>query len=371
MHAVATANEKMTLADSTAAVLLREDETDEESGEGACTLTPVPAPLALRAACPATDDGRAAVRRGRADIRRILRGEDDRLLVIVGPCSIHDPAAALDYAARLARLSDELSDRLCIVMRCYFEKPRTTVGWRGLINDPHLDGSYDMAEGLRRARRLLVAVTDMGLPVAAEVLDTATPAYFSDLLSFACVGARTTESQPHRALASGLPVPVGFKNATSGCVRVAVDAMISARESHSYLSVDGNGRACVVRTPGNPDTVVVLRGGKETGPNHGAESVADAARRLEAAELPARVIVDCSHANSGYDPVRQAEVCAQVGRDRAEGRSPAVAGVMLESFLYTGKQPLAPGRAPEYGVSVTDACLGWDETARLLRELAG
>jgi 3-deoxy-7-phosphoheptulonate synthase len=291
---------------------------------------------------------------------------DSRMLIIVGPCSIHDTSAALEYMTGLAELSTELSDKLLVVARAYFEKPRTTVGWRGLINDPRMDGTYDMAEGLRLARRLLVQITDMGLPVATELLDTATHDYYTDLVSFGAIGARTTESQPHRAMASGLPLPVGFKNATDGGVQVALDAMVSAGASHSYIGFDDDGQACVVKTHGNKDTSLILRGGRQSQPNFDRVSVARAVADLDRVGLPKALIVDASHANSGYDPMQQPFVAERVVTQRLEGES-ALRGIMIESNLFSGKQPISPNM--RYGVSVTDGCLGWDETAALLRRL--
>jgi 3-deoxy-7-phosphoheptulonate synthase len=332
---------------------------------------PIPPPCALRERYPATARGERATREAREAVRRILRREDDRLLVVVGPCSIHDAEAALEYAERLSRLQAECAGRLLFVMRVYLEKPRTTVGWRGLLNDPRMDGSFDMAEGLRRSRELLAEITDRGVPTATEVLDIAAPAYFSDLVSFAAVGARTTESQPHRALASGLPLPVGFKNGTDGSIQTALDAMISARESHGYLAPGEDGGLCEICTPGNPDTLLILRGGKACGPNYDPASVADAEARLTRLGLPPAIMVDCSHANSGSDPLRQGAALEAVARQRAEGNR-ALVGVMLESHLHTGKQALTHGGVGlRYGVSVTDACLGWSETEDLLRTLAG
>jgi 3-deoxy-7-phosphoheptulonate synthase len=325
-----------------------------------------PTPHEIVMEVPVEDRSRQVVETGRDEVRRILHHQEDRLLVVAGPCSVHDTQAALDYAERLARLRGELSDRLCIVMRTYFEKPRTTVGWRGLVNDPHLDGSFDMSEGLRRARRLLAGVTALGLPTAAELLDTATPDYYGDLVSFTAIGARTTESQPHRALASGLDMPVGFKNGTDGGVQIALDAMLSARGSHSYLGFDTDGRCCVVKTSGNPDTALILRGGRKNVPNFDRVSVASALARMHKNKLPAAIIVDASHANSGYDPTRQGAACESVVRQRREGEKSLV-GVMLESFLVTGKQSISASMT--YGLSVTDGCLGWDETEALLRRL--
>jgi 3-deoxy-7-phosphoheptulonate synthase len=333
-------------------------------------LAPLPSPRALRNALPASAASTETVARSREAIRRILRGEDPRLLVIVGPCSIHDPVAALDYAQRLRKAADRFGDRLLLVMRTYFEKPRTTIGWRGLVNDPHLDGSFDMATGLHLARELMETITGMGLPVATEMLDPITPQYFADLVSFAAIGARTTESQTHRALASGLSMPVGFKNGTDGGVQVAVDALISAGHPHSFLGVGEDGQCCVVKTDGNPDTVVILRGGKCSGPNYDEASVCSAAEQVRRAgsERKHALLVDCSHANSGYDPCAQKEVWRNVVEQRARGRR-ALAGLMAESNLLPGKQSLGPAPAMlRYGVSVTDACLGWDDTLALVEE---
>lgn len=330
------------------------------------TRSPLPPPRALREQYPVASEGTDAVERGRSISRDILRGDDDRLLVIVGPCSIHDPDAAIEYASRLAPVARDMSDRLCILMRAYFEKPRTTVGWRGLINDPHLDGTNDMEEGLRRARRLLVDITRLGMPVATELLDTATHDYYADLISLGAIGARTTESQPHRAMASGLPLPIGFKNATDGGVQVALDAMVSARSPHSYLGFDDDGRCCVVRTTGNPDCVLILRGGRKNLPNFDRVSVARAVADLDRSELPRSILVDASHANSGYDPERQPFVAERVAVQRREGER-ALRGVMIEGNLFGGKQSIGP--AMRYGVSVTDGCLGWEETLALLERL--
>lgn len=330
------------------------------------TRSPLPPPRELRSLMPVTERGRGVVEEGRRCARRIFHGDDDRFVVVVGPCSLHDPDAALDYARRLAPRARDLGDRLLILMRAYFEKPRTTVGWRGLINDPRLDGSNDMAEGLRRARALLVAITDLGLPVATELLDTATHDYYADLVSFGAIGARTTESQPHRAMASGLPMPVGFKNATDGGVQVALDAMVSAGSPHSYLGFDDDGRCCVVRTTGNPDCVLILRGGRKSLPNFDRVSVARAVADLDRSELPQAILVDASHANSGYDPSRQPFVAERVALQRKEGER-AIRGVMVESNLCEGKQSIGPQL--KYGVSITDGCIGWDATEALLGRL--
>ena len=342
--------------------------TDEPLAE--CTVgatrSPLPPPRELLERYPVSEKGSRVVARGREEARRIFRGEDERFVVVVGPCSLHDPEAALEYASKLAPLADRYADRLLILMRTYFEKPRTTVGWRGLINDPNLDGSNDMAEGLRRARALLVAITDLGLPVATELLDTATHDYYADLVSFGAIGARTTESQPHRAMASGLPMPIGFKNATDGGVQVALDAMVSAGSPHSYLGFDEEGRCCIVRTTGNPDCVLILRGGRKSLPNFDRVSVARAVADLDRSELPRAILVDASHANSGYDPARQPFVAERVALQRREGEK-AIRGVMVESNLFEGKQSIGPQL--RYGVSITDGCIGWDATAQLLGRL--
>ncbi|MBB6052671.1 3-deoxy-7-phosphoheptulonate synthase [Armatimonas rosea] len=342
------------------------DKIADKRDESAVTRTVLPAPAVLREEFPVSAASYQTVAQGRVAIQRLLNRQDSRFLVVTGPCSIHDPEAALDYARRLAPLAAQYSDKLVILMRTYFEKPRTTVGWRGLINDPHLDGTYDMSEGLRRARKLLVEITELGLPVATELLDTATPDYFADLISFGSIGARTTESQPHRAMASGMPMPVGFKNGTDGELQIALDAMQSAQSKHSYLGFDEDGRCCVVRTPGNPDVCLVLRGGKKSQPNYDRVSVARAVACLDKAGLPPGIVVDASHANSGYDPERQPFVAEKIGRQRLEGDK-SLLGVMIESNLVGGKQSIS--KEMVYGKSVTDACLGWDETEALLARL--
>lgn len=322
----------------------------------------------LREEIPITENGLTTVAESREQIRKVMSYDDQRILIIVGPCSIHDTDAALEYMKRLATLAKNVDDRLLIIARAYFEKPRTTVGWRGMINDPLMDGTYEMAEGLRRARQLLARVTEMGLPVATELLDTATHDYYADLVSFGAIGARTTESQPHRAMASGLPLPVGFKNATDGGVQVALDAMISASASHSYIGFDDDGHSCVVKTHGNPDTSLILRGGRQSQPNFDRVSVARAVADLDRVGLPKALIVDASHANSGYDPLQQPFVAERVVVQRLEGES-ALRGIMIESNLFTGKQPISPNM--KYGVSVTDGCLGWNETEHLINRLHG
>ncbi|HUA31691.1 MAG TPA: 3-deoxy-7-phosphoheptulonate synthase [Streptosporangiaceae bacterium] len=329
---------------------------------------PLIAPNELLAELPLGESQAATVQGSREAVRRIVAGDDDRLLAIVGPCSVHDVDAAVDYAVRLAKAAVEVEDELCVVMRVYFEKPRTTVGWKGLINDPGMDGSYDVHRGLRTARRLLLDVLGLGLPVGCEFLDPNSPQYIADTVSWGAIGARTTESQVHRQLASGLSMPVGFKNGTNGSVKVAVDACRAARDAHVFFGVDADGRASVVTTTGNPDVHVILRGGAE-GPNYAPRHVADALSAVAEAGMPPTVMIDASHGNSGKDHDRQAavarEIAAQVG-----GGQRGITGVMIESFLVPGRQDLTgPGRL-SYGQSVTDACMGWETTADVLAELA-
>jgi 3-deoxy-7-phosphoheptulonate synthase len=323
-------------------------------------------PRALKSELALSEKASATVVEGRSVVQRILRREDPRLLVVLGPCSIHDPRSALEYAGRLAELRSSVEDQLFLVMRVYFEKPRTTIGWKGLINDPHLDGSYDVDSGIRIARRLLMDITDMGLPSATEFLDPVVPQYIADLVTWAAIGARTTESQTHREMASGLSMPVGFKNGTDGSLQVAVDAMLSARHPHHFLGIDQDGSVSVVRTRGNPDGHVVLRGGRAR-TNFDAASIADAAVQLKKAGLPDGLMVDCSHANSSKQHAKQEEVWQNLVSQRVEGCEPLI-GVMLESHLFEGNQPI-PASVSElkYGVSLTDACLGWDVTERMLR----
>lgn len=330
---------------------------------------PIPTPVALRDELPATEDHSVVVRQGRREISAVLRGDDDRMVVIVGPCSIHDPASALEYAQRLRRLRDEVDDHLVVVMRTYFEKPRTSIGWKGLIYDPSLDGTHDASRGLRTARQVLLDVTGLGLPCAVEVLDTITPQYQSDLVSWAAIGARTVESQVHRQLASGLSMPIGFKNGTDGSLTGAVNALGAAVSPHAFFGIDGHGRTNVIRTTGNPDVHVVLRGGND-GPNHDETTVGEATTRArEATALARPVVVDCSHGNSGKDHRRQAGVADDVlGRwGRADQ---GVAGLMLESNLAPGRQDWSPDRPLQPGVSITDACVGWDETVEILHRCA-
>ena len=303
----------------------------------------------------------------RAQIHAILHEQDDRLLVIVGPCSIHDTQAGLEYAARLQALRSTLSKDLLIVMRVYFEKPRTTVGWKGLINDPHLDGSYDINEGLARARKFLLDVNTLGLPAGMEFLDTITPQYTADLVSWGAIGARTTESQVHRELASGLSCPVGFKNGTDGGVQVAIDAIRTAKTPHHFLSVTKDGHSAIISTTGNEDCHVILRGGKT--PNYDSHGVQAACEKLVAAYLTPKLMIDCSHANSQKDYTQQINVAQNIASQLSAGDG-RIMGVMLESHLNGGRQDHAPGCDLEYGKSITDACLGWDDTVKALNILA-
>jgi len=326
-------------------------------------------PVAVLEKYPATETASTTVFEARQAIHRILTGEDDRLLVIIGPCSIHDTKAAIEYGQRLLAMREELKDRLEIVMRVYFEKPRTTVGWKGLINDPYMNGSFQINDGLRIGRKLLLDLNDLGLPTASEFLDMITPQYVADLMSWGAIGARTTESQVHRELASGLSCPVGFKNGTDGTTKVAIDAIGAASASHHFLSVTKFGHSAIVATAGNPDCHIILRGGKE--PNYSAAHVAAVAKDLEKAGLPQKVMVDFSHANSSKQYKKQMDVCADVSGQIAGG-SRTIFGVMVESNLVEGRQDLIEGQAETltYGQSITDACIGWDDTASLLRQLA-
>ncbi len=307
----------------------------------------------------------------RRKIHNIMAGRDDRLLVVIGPCSIHDPGAALDYARRLKEARDKFGDTLEVVMRVYFEKPRTTVGWKGLINDPYLDESFRIDEGLRIARQLLVEINRLGLPAGSEFLDVISPQYIGDLISWGAIGARTTESQVHRELASGLSAPIGFKNGTDGNIRIATDAIQAAARGHHFLSVHKNGQVAIVQTSGNRDCHVILRGGKA--PNYDAASVASACKELEAARLPARLMVDCSHANSSKQYDKQIDVARDIAGQVAHGSS-SVFGLMVESHLNAGAQKFSPGkddaRRLEYGTSITDACLGWADSLQVLELLS-
>ncbi|MCD6732561.1 MAG: 3-deoxy-7-phosphoheptulonate synthase [Burkholderiaceae bacterium] len=306
----------------------------------------------------------------RAAVRRIVRGDDDRLLVVIGPCSIHDPRAAIDYAQRLAEQRGRFRDTLEIVMRVYFEKPRTTVGWKGLINDPYLDESCRINEGLRIARSLLIDIARLGVPAGSELLDTTSPQYLADLIAWGAIGARTTESQVHRELASGTSSPIGFKNGTDGNVRVAIDAIVAARNAHNFLGIHKNGHVAMIRTSGNPDCHLILRGGRT--PNYDSASVAAACAALKESDCAPAVMIDCSHANSARQPQRQVEVARDVAAQVA-GASSSIMGVMIESHLVAGRQAFTPGiddpTTLAYGQSITDGCLGWDDSVRVLETL--
>ena len=330
-------------------------------------VRPLISPALLMERLPVSDATLALVERSRAAIARILSGHDDRLIVIVGPCSIHDHEQAIAYAQGLKPLADQLHDALLVVMRCYFEKPRTTVGWKGYINDPHLDGSFAMNEGLERARRLLLEIVAMGLPVGTEFLDLLSPQFISDLIAWGAIGARTTESQSHRQLASGLSCPVGFKNGTDGSVKVAADAMITAAAPHAFMGMTKMGVAAVFETRGNADCHVILRGGKA--PNYSADDVAGACAALRAAGLREQVMIDVSHGNAQKQHRRQIDVAADVAR-QIGGGARRISGVMIESHLEEGRQDLAPGVPLRRGVSITDACIGWGQTVPVLRDLA-
>src|SRR5215831_2058606 len=325
-------------------------------------------PVFLEEEMPATEQATATVYNARAEIVDILNSEDRRLLVVVGPCSIHDPKAAREYAGLLKGAIGEFSRELCIIMRVYFEKPRTTVGWKGLLNDPYLDQSFKINDGLRLARRLLLDLAEMGVPVGTEFLDMISPQYVAGLVSWGAIGARTTESQVHRQLTSGLSCPVGFKNATSGDVEVAVEAILSASQPHTFLGHTKHGQSAIFVTTGNPDCHIILRGGRKV-VNYTAESVASTCAALQAANLAQRVMIDCSHANSNKDYTRQPIVCRNVAVYFGAGEH-RIIGVMLESNLVAGAQKLVPGKPLVYGQSITDACLGWDDTKELLGELA-
>lgn len=329
-------------------------------------IVPLAPPRIHKDELPMTEAANRTVVEGRNAIRAILRHDDPRLLVVVGPCSIHDPRGALEYAEKLAALREELSDRLLIVMRVYFEKPRTTVGWKGLVNDPHMNGTYDIETGLKRARKLLLEITEMGLPTATEFLDPIVPQYLADLVAWAAIGARTTESQTHREMASGLSMPVGFKNATDGSLQIALDAMQSALSPHSFLGIDQNGATAIIRTRGNHFGHVVLRGGRAA-TNYDPSSIEEAAKALEKAGHTAAIMVDCSHANSLKQHARQEDVARDVMAQRAAGNI-ALIGLMIESYLREGNQAVPADLSQlQYGVSVTDACVGWETTERMLR----
>ncbi len=330
------------------------------------SIEPLPTPAEFIERFPITPQVAQLVADGREEIASILRGEGDRLLVITGPCSIHDVESGLEYATRLKKLADAVQDRILVVMRVYFEKPRTTVGWKGLIYDPHLNGSFDITTGLGMAREFLLQVGDLGLLSAIEFVDPITPQYIADLISWTAIGARTAESQTHRQMASGLSMPVGLKNGTGGSVQLAVDGVVAAQAKQAFLGVDANGRASTVVTKGNPDCHIVLRGGSR-GTNYDAESVADAVERLERAGVSTQLVVDCSHANCGRDHTKERVAFFDVLNQRTSGNANLV-GVMLESHLHEGNQRLDesnPG-ALAYGVSITDPCINWEETEELL-----
>ncbi len=330
---------------------------------------PLLPPAILLEEIPLTERASNVVVNTRNAIAEVIAGRDPRLVLILGPCSIHDTRAAFEYAERLLPLAERYKDQLITVMRCYFEKPRTTVGWKGLVNDPDLDGSYHINKGLRMARQLLRDVNDLGLPTACEFLDTQLPQHVADLTSWVAIGARTTESQVHRELASGLSMPVGFKNGTDGSTQTAVDAVLSARSPHLFPSVTKQGVTAIFETTGNDTCHVILRGGSRTGPNFDAASVRDVCDRLRAAGLPERVMIDCSHGNSQKDHRRQVEVAEAIAAQVADG-SQAIVGAMVESHLIEGRQSHAPGCSSVYGQSITDACLSFEQTEPLIERFA-
>ena len=326
-------------------------------------------PRDLKAAVPMSAAAADTVVEARRAIRDVIHGRDaDRLVVIVGPCSIHDPESALEYARRLRGIAEHTKDAMLLVMRAYFEKPRTTIGWKGLINDPRLDGSCDIAHGLEIARRLLLEINELGIPCGSEVLDPFTPQFIADLLCWGGIGARTSESQTHRQLASGVSMPIGFKNGTDGGLDVAANAMVTASHSHTFLGITADGESALVRTRGNPDRHIVLRGG-EKGPNFAPEFVTEALRLVAEQGLVRPVMLDCSHANSGKDHSRQGFVCREVLEQVRAGNS-AIMGLLLESNLEAGQQSWQPGVPLRRGISITDACIGWEETEKLLHEIA-
>ncbi len=348
------------------------DRTSQTDDERIKDITVLPPPEHLIRFFPI--QGTAAetlIAQTRRNVHNIMAGKDDRLLVVIGPCSIHDPAAALEYGRRLKEQRVRYADTLEIVMRVYFEKPRTTVGWKGLINDPYLDESFRIDEGLRIARQLLIEINRLGLPAGSEFLDVISPQYLGDLIAWGAIGARTTESQVHRELASGLSAPIGFKNGTDGNIKIATDAIQAAADGHHFLSVHKNGQVAIVQTKGNKDCHVILRGGKA--PNYDAASVAAACADLVKAKLPARLMVDCSHANSSKQHEKQVDVAQEIAKQVAGG-SRSVFGLMVESHLNAGAQKFTPGKddvhALEYGKSITDACLGWDDSVRTLELLS-
>ena len=330
------------------------------------SIEPIPTPDEIKAELPLSEKVESLILGSRRALERILDRRDGRMFVVVGPCSIHDPKAALDYGARLKALADEVSDTLLIVMRAYFEKPRTTTGWKGLINDPHLDGSFDIVTGLRQARKLMIDLSELGLPLGTEALDPISPQYLADLISWSAIGARTTESQTHREMASGLSSPVGFKNATDGSLQVAINALQAVSSQHRFLGIDISGRAAVVWTRGNAYGHIVLRGGT-AGPNYEAQTLDACEAALESVDLPANLVVDCSHENSGKDPALQSKVFEYAIEQRCAGRGSLV-GLMLESNLNWGSQKVPKDLdLLAYGTSITDACIDWQTTEELIR----
>lgn len=327
---------------------------------------PLSPPAVLKKVLPLSDKGAEFVQQARDTIAAIIHGRDKRLLVVTGPCSIHDPVAAIDYAQKLKQLQQAYADSLYIVMRVYFEKPRTTVGWKGFINDPHLDDSFDLETGLTWGRELLLKMVEMELPAATEALDPISPQYLSDLISWSAIGARTVESQTHREMASGLSMPVGFKNGTDGNLNIALNALQSAASGHSFIGINQRGEVSLVQTAGNPDGHIILRGGAE--PNYDEHSIGEALAKLDKLKLPRGIVVDCSHGNSNKDHNRQGDVALNVVAQRLAGND-AIIGVMLESHLHAGRQDLINGKAEKYGVSVTDACIDWDTTVSLLANI--
>jgi 3-deoxy-7-phosphoheptulonate synthase len=340
---------------------------DREAGRRSETRDTTRTPALLMEKLPGSEATLALVEQSRGEIARVLQGADDRLVVVVGPCSIHDHDQALEYAALLRACAEPLADALCVVMRVYFEKPRTTVGWKGYINDPHLDGSHAMNDGLERARRLLIQIVEMGVPVGTEFLDLLSPQFISDLVAWGAIGARTTESQSHRQLASGLSCPVGFKNGTDGGVQVAVDAIVAASAPHAFIGMTKMGQAAIFETRGNADCHVILRGGRA--PNYGPAGVDAACAALQAAGLRPQVMIDVSHGNSEKQHRRQIDIATELAARIAAGER-RIAGVMIESHLQEGRQDLLPGTPLRRGVSITDACIGWAQTAPLLQDLA-
>ncbi|NCY20992.1 3-deoxy-7-phosphoheptulonate synthase [bacterium] len=330
-------------------------------------IKPLLSPAKMKKEIPVQAKAEQTVRKSRAEVEAVLEGQDERPLVILGPCSIHDRKAALEYAGRIAKMREELGEKLLLVMRVYFEKPRTTVGWKGLINDPHLDGTLDLEAGLKAGRKLLAEINEMGVPAGTEFLDPIVPQYLSDLVTWAAIGARTTESQTHREMASGLSMPVGFKNGTDGSLQVAVDAMLSARTGHAFVGIDPDGATSVIRTTGNSSTHLVLRGGRDR-TNFDPASLQAARDSLKKHGLPQRFMVDCSHANSGKEATKQETAWKTVMEQKRSG-SPGILGLMLESHLQEGRQDMPPEGAQglKYGVSLTDACMGWEQTESLLR----